>query len=84
MFKKYGNKNLGTNFLKIREQKLQKSRNKNYKNLGTKVTKIRNKNLGIKITQIQEQNVKNLGTKIPKIWEQKLHQGTKITSRNKK
>jgi hypothetical protein len=32
--------NLETKITKIREQKLQKTRNKNYKNPGTKVTKI--------------------------------------------
>jgi hypothetical protein len=36
-----------------------KSRNKNFKNLGTKVKK-------------REQNFKNPGTKITKTWEQKL------------
>jgi hypothetical protein len=41
---------------KIQEQKTQKLGNKNYKNLRTKTTKIR------------EQN-KNLGNKITKIWE---------------
>jgi hypothetical protein len=37
-----------------------KSRNENFENTGTKITK----NLGTKIT-------KNMGTKITKIWEQK-------------
>jgi nucleoside-triphosphatase THEP1 len=42
---------------KIQEQKFEKSKNKNYKNLGIKITKIReqNKNLGNKITKIQKQ-----------------------------
>jgi hypothetical protein len=44
------NKNPRTQISKIPEQKLQKSRNKNYKNPGTKVTKI---------TKIQEQSYKN-------------------------
>jgi hypothetical protein len=43
----------------MREQKLQKTQNKNYKNPGTKVKKTsRNKNykkLGTKITKIREQ-----------------------------
>jgi hypothetical protein len=48
----------------IREQKLQKSEKKNYKNLGTK-------------QKSRKQNYKNLGTKIQ---EQKLQKsGTKIT-----
>jgi hypothetical protein len=42
-FKKSGNKYLETKISKIREQKLQKSGKQNFKNLGTKVTKIRNK-----------------------------------------
>jgi hypothetical protein len=45
---------LKTKITKIQEAKLQKYGNKNYKNAGTKVTKIRNKNLGTKFSKIQE------------------------------
>jgi hypothetical protein len=44
----------------------QKSRNKNSKNLGTKVIKIREQSPG---TKSRNKNYKNLGTKITKIWE---------------
>jgi hypothetical protein len=46
----------------LREQKL-RSRIKNYKNLGNKITKIWGKNLGTKISKIQEQKLKKSGNK---------------------
>jgi hypothetical protein len=63
--------------LKIREQKLQKSENKNYKILGTKIRKI----LEQEIQKSRNKKYKNPGTKI---WETKLqksgnkNRGTKI------
>jgi hypothetical protein len=55
---------MGTKNSKIREQKLQKSENKNYKNPGTK------KNLGNKITKIWGTKLQKSGNKIQEL---KLH-----------
>jgi hypothetical protein len=64
---------------KIEEQKLKipktKSRNENFKNPGTKITKIweqKLQNSGTKIKISKNKNYKNPGTKITKIQEQKL------------
>jgi hypothetical protein len=56
-----------------------KSRNKNSKNLGTKVKKIQKQNPRTKFQKsgnknyknLRTKNYKNMGTKITKIWEQK-------------
>jgi hypothetical protein len=57
---------------KIQEQKFQKSRNKNYNNMGIKITKIQELKSWKNITKIWEQKLQvfgnesynNLGTKI--------------------
>jgi hypothetical protein len=69
------------------EQKFQKSRNKSYKYIGTKITKIQetklqksgNKNPGTKVTKIRNKNYTNAGMKVNKNGEQKLQKsGNKI------
>jgi hypothetical protein len=60
---------LGTKFIKIREQKLQKFGNKSYKKFKNPETKFRNKNLGTKVKKSRNKNYKNTGTKTTKIWE---------------
>jgi hypothetical protein len=67
-------KHLGTKATNILKIWVQKARNKNSKNLGTKV-----KILGTKTLKIREKNYKNLGTKITTIRELKLQK-----SENKK
>jgi hypothetical protein len=55
---------LGTKITNIQEQKLQKSRNKNYSNYvnsGTKIHEQKVRNLG---TKIQKQKLKKSGNKI--------------------
>jgi hypothetical protein len=69
-------------FSKISEQKLQKIKNKNYKDPGTKSTKIWEQKLQKsgkqKVTKIWEQKLQKTGKQITKIWEQKLQKKLKI------
>jgi hypothetical protein len=71
-YKKSENKKPGTKITKIV--------NKNYINLGTKITRIQEQ----KLQKSRSKNYKNLGTKITKNWEQKYgnkklrNLGTKI------
>jgi hypothetical protein len=71
-------KDMETKISKIREPKLQKLGNKNYKNPETKL-----QNLRTKVIKIWNKNYKNPGTKVTNVREQKIQEQKFGKSRNK-